>query len=103
MGDTEPLACRMDAIPTDERAAHRELIVRLFQLAACERLEIPNGYAFRFEPDELVSIARFIASERLCCPFLEIGLTVAPSNGPLTLQLTGPEGTREFLNAELFA
>lgn len=102
MGDAEPLVCRTDAIPVEDRAGHRELIVRLFQRVACARAAIPNGYAFRFDPDELASVARFVESERLCCPFLEIGITVAPSSGPVTLRLTGPEGTREFLDAELF-
>lgn len=102
MTSTVPLACRMDAIPAGERAAHRDLIARLFEMAAVERLKTPNGYAFRFDPDELPSVARFIDSERLCCPFLEITLTVAPSSGPLWLRFAGPDGTREFLDAELY-
>lgn len=102
MNSTEPLACRMDAIPADERAAHRALIVRLFETAAVERLKTPGGYAFRFEPAELTSITRFIDRERLCCPFLEITLTVPPSGGPLWLRFAGPDGTREFLDAELY-
>lgn len=102
MSSTEPLACRMDAIPAAERAEHRALIVRLFELAALERQDLQHGYAFRFAPEELVSVARFIESERLCCPFLEIALTVSPASGPLWLRLTGPEGTPAFLDAELF-
>jgi hypothetical protein len=44
---------------------------------------------------------RFVSNERLCCPFLEFGITIAPANGPVWLRLTGPEGTRAFLEAEL--
>ena len=102
MNRTEPLACMMDAIPAEERATHRALIVQLFEEAALERLKTPSGYAFRFEPDELPSIARFIDSERLCCPFLEITFTVPPSGGPIWLRFAGPGGTREFLDAELY-
>ena len=44
--------------------------------------------------------ARFVANERRCCPFLTFTLELAPDGGPLWLRLTGPAGTRAFLEAE---
>ena len=95
-----PLACVPGAIAADERAAHFELIRRLFGQAAEERRDEANGYAFRFAGDELASIARFVANERKCCPFLSFTIE-AGGDGPVWLRMTGPAGTREFLQAEL--
>jgi hypothetical protein len=46
-------------------------------------------------------VARFIANERKCCPFLHIEVEIAPGAGPMWLRLTGPPGTRELIEAEL--
>jgi hypothetical protein len=66
---------------------------------AGERIDLPNGYRVRFEPDEelLVAIARVIDVERQCCRFLSFELTIEPDGGPIWLQFTGPPGSREFL------
>jgi hypothetical protein len=98
---TMPLACVPGAIPAAERAAHFALIRELFGGAAQERVAHPDGYAFRFAPEALESLARFVANERRCCPFLEFTLTVTAADGPLWLRLAGPPGTREFLDVEL--
>lgn len=94
------LACIVDAIPVAERTAHVALSRRLFGTAALEREDLPEGYAFRFEPAEIEAVARFVANERRCCPFLTFEITVAPG-GSVRLRLSGPEGTRAFLKAEL--
>lgn len=94
------LACVPGAIPAAERSAHFALIARLFGTSAQEKRQLPDGYAFRFAPDDLEDIARFVANERKCCPFLTFGVEVS-ADGPLWLRLTGPAGTRDFLDAEL--
>ena len=38
-----------------------------------------------------------IEAERACCRFLKFGLTLEPDGGPLVMEVTGPEGTQEFL------
>ena len=96
-----PLACIVGAIPPDERPAHFALLTRLFSEVARERRKVPDGYAFRFDPDAFDDVTRFVANERRCCPFLTFALELVPNAGPLWLRLTGPVGTREFLDAEL--
>ena len=64
------LACVPSAIPAAERAAHFALGRKLFTELAEERTDLPSGYAFRFRPDALVALARFVANERKCCPFV---------------------------------
>lgn len=98
---TATLVCVPGAIPTEERPAHQALFGQLFGEAAEDREAIPNGYAFRFSPELLDALARFVSNERKCCPFLEFTIQVTPDGGPMWLRVTGPAGTPEFLEAEL--
>lgn len=70
---------------------------------ADERRELPDGYRLRFaaEGEILSAIARTLDAERQCCRFLRFTVTVEPDDGPISLDLTGPAGTREFLAAML--
>ena len=96
-----PLACVPGAIPADERPTHFALAARLFGTEARERRALPDGYALRFDAEMFGQVAQFVEHERLCCPFLTFTLELAGAGGPLWLRLTGPAGTREFLDAEL--
>lgn len=100
-GDPIPLACVPHAIPAAERAAHFELVESLFAPTAEARCALPDGYAFRFPADALERLGRFVMNERKCCPFLAFSIEAGPGDGPVWLRITGPEGTREFLEAEL--
>lgn len=95
-----PLACVPDAIPSADRPAHFALIGRLFENVR-EKVILDDGYAVRFDAAAFGDVARFVENERLCCPFLAFTLEVQPGGGPLWLRMTGPEGTREFLDVEL--
>ena len=103
-----PLACVPGAIPPAERAAHFARAARLFREAARERRTLPDGgadgaegYAYRFDAEEIVELARFVANERRCCPFLAFAIELPAGEGAPWLSLTGPAGTRAFLDAEL--
>lgn len=98
---TADLVCIPDAIPPAERAKHFDLGRRLFTELAEERTDLPTGIALRFASNALPLVARFIDNERKCCPFLRIDIEVAAGGGPLWLRLTGPQGTRELIEAEL--
>ena len=95
------LSCSLGAIPAGERSAHQQLTHRLLSSAAIETLDLPSGFAFQLPAEEYESVVKFITLERLCCPFVRFELGVSPDGGPLRLRLTGPEGVRAFLQAEL--
>ena len=78
-----PLACLVDAIPREERAGHRERLRRLFGERMLGRERLRDGYAFRFHPDDLIDLSRFVANERRCCPFLSFEVQVDPATGDL--------------------
>lgn len=95
------LACVPSAIPAADRAVHFALARELFQCRAQERRDLADGYAVRFAGDAFEAVARFVANERKCCPFMTFEMVVAPQTGPVWLRMTGPRGTRGVLQAEL--
>jgi hypothetical protein len=96
-----PLICVPSAIPASERAAHFALAHDIFQGQALSTSELPNGWAVRFDDSSYEAVVRFISNERKCCPAIRFELDVAAASAGLHLRMTGPEGAREFLAAEL--
>lgn len=101
LGSAVPLACVPGAIPAAARATHFTRLRHLFDTEAQERVEVPDGYSWRFAPDAFDEVALFVTWERRCCPFLRFRLEVNADSGPLWLTMEGPAGTRSFLEAEL--
>lgn len=91
-----PIAC---SLTNADLAARSELMRRELFSAAEEQQELDDGYAFRFLSDDRwkAKIEAFITTERQCCSFFRIDLTYEPALGPIWLKLTGPEGTKEFI------
>lgn len=94
-----PIACNLSESALAER---RSGLLAELRGHRQEVRWLPNGAAFRYlaTPDVLTAITEFVRLESQCCPFLRFQLTVEPGGGPLWLELTGPPGTREFLEAE---
>ena len=93
-----PIACTLSPAALKARKAN---LLNVLLRRADERRELPDGYRLRFAPegDILSEIARMVDAERQCCRFLRFAVTVEPDDGPITLDLTGPAATREFLAA----
>ena len=93
-----PVACTLSPAALQAR---RDDLLRALLRRATERRELPDGYSLRFaaESDVLSNIAHTVDNERQCCRFLRFTVTVEPDDGPITLDLTGPAGTQEFLAA----
>jgi hypothetical protein len=93
-----PVAC---SLGPDALAARREgLLSKLFQSVRSHE-PLANGHRFSLAAtaETLDLIMRTVAAERLCCRFLRFEVVVEPDEGPVTLELTGPPGTRDFLSA----
>ena len=93
-----PLVCTL--APETVRTRRAALLPGLLACAA-ECVAIDDGYRLRFEPasDLLAQIAQVIDAERQCCRFLTFQVTAEPELGPVWLTVSGPAGTREFLDA----
>jgi len=95
-----PFACDMSAIAPSGRGQHLAAIAEVFG-AVTEIRELPDGYSFRLPNDMVLKAADFIAKERLCCPFFGFALQLEPEGGALWLSLTGREGAKPFIQAEI--
>ncbi|MGZ9224860.1 MAG: hypothetical protein ACXW4M_04830 [Anaerolineales bacterium] len=84
-----------------EREDHIQSTTQLYQSAQSIH-EVENDYEFTFpnESEMITGLGEFISNERLCCPFLEFTLKITSNNAHVSLLLTGPQGTPEFLRAE---
>jgi hypothetical protein len=95
-----PIACCLSDAALRERAA---MLLAQFKSAVMATEEIPDGYAFHIPGDKnsITMIAKLIAEERECCPFLRFELTALPNMGPLIVRVTGPVGAKDFLRTIL--
>ncbi len=91
-----PIACNLTDPEFQRRRAD---LLKTFQGSLLQKKELADGYAYRFPVDGswIIELARLITFERECCPFLKFNLRIEPANGPVWLELTGPEGTKDFL------
>jgi hypothetical protein len=96
-----PIACNLNDADFQRRRAE---LLETFRGALLETRELDDGYAYEFPSGAkwIAEVAQLITFERECCPFLRFNLRLEPANGPLWLELTGPEGTKDFLQS-LFA
>ncbi|HZE71996.1 MAG TPA: hypothetical protein VE135_20995 [Pyrinomonadaceae bacterium] len=97
-----PFACDMTTIAPEKRGSHLATIDRLFGAVQSIR-ELTSGFAFQLpnESDVLLTAAQFITLERLCCPFFSFAIEVEREGGAFWLKLTGREGVKPFIMAEI--
>ncbi|MGD9690395.1 MAG: hypothetical protein AB7K52_13745 [Phycisphaerales bacterium] len=93
-----PMVC---TLTPEQLSATREGLLPGLLKRAEKREALPNGHRMTFSPKPglLAEIAGIIEQERGCCRFLKFDLTVEPSSGPITFDVTGPAGTREMLDS----
>lgn len=97
-----PIACDLSALTALERDRRRAL-AGAFARAVIGRGELANGFEFHVDPAkaDLPALAEWIALEHRCCPFLHFRVEVGPTDTHIVIALSGDEGVKEFLRAEL--
>ena len=91
-----PVACRL----TDSEFRKREAtLLAQFKRLVVATQELPDGYVFHVPGDKksMGVVWEAIVAERECCPFLTFELTAQPNKGPVSMRVTGPAGTKDFL------
>ena len=98
--DDLPIACSLDSAGLAKRCEELSKSV-LAEAIAIEPLT--NGFRWRFSSSAtlLTRIAPLIDAERQCCRFLNVTLQCEPNLGEVVLDVTGPDGAREFLEGWL--
>jgi hypothetical protein len=99
VGDVNlPIVCELT--PEALRARRDRLLPGLAE-RAIRREETADGYVLTFaaSSETLHAIAAVVDAERQCCRWLRFAVAVEPGGGPISLTLSGPDGSREFLSA----
>lgn len=91
-----PISCTLTSVELQER--RRTNLERVKQ-AIVEYRELEDGYALSFpsSSESLKELSALVDLERQCCPFLKFQITVEANAGPVWLEITGPDGTKDFL------
>ena len=94
------VACKLTTPELQERK--RTVIAELKKLVV-SRVETADGvlYSFKDSDDIIDLLTNFIKTERLCCPFFIFNLVVGREEGLISLQLSGPQGTKDFITTEI--
>ena len=97
-----PITCNPGAFTADERGKWQALGKRLIA-GTKGRRELANGFAFEFDrtAETLREVAEFVEFESKCCPFVDSTVRVLSGGRGVVLEMTGREGVKEMLAAEL--
>ena len=100
MRSCTPTVCKQTTAELNQR---KETVLAILKKKVLEHKELEDGFAFRFEGSYPVldELNAFIQSERQCCPFFTFGLEVSGDPSEAWLALTGPEGVKNVIRAEL--
>lgn len=91
-----PIVCTLN----DEAFRQREqTVLAKIKASVIEATELSDGYTFRFasDDDSFAMLSEFMVLERRCCPFLDFKMTVPRGEGDILLELSGADGTKEFI------
>jgi hypothetical protein len=96
------IACLPYALTKEERTRSHELREAL-GAALVRSDETAGGYTYHYrdDPNVFQQLAEWIPMERRCCPFLTFEVRWNAGESQPSLSLSGPEGTKTFLKAEL--
>jgi hypothetical protein len=91
-----PIACSLSQSELRER---QDALLATLVARGEQKQWLESGVRLLFSEDrELVSLLhQVIVAERQCCRFLRFRVTYEPDFGPIELEITGPPGTRDFL------
>lgn len=91
-----PVACSL--MPAELQERRLEVLSKI-RGAVSEVTELKDGFRYQFASEGalIAELANLIQLEHQCCPFLTFHLTVEPEDGAILFEMTGPEGTKEFL------
>jgi hypothetical protein len=93
-----PIACSLDG----RAFASRQSELRASILAEADSMErLAEGYRWRLrhERDLFARLGAVIDAERQCCRFLRFTIDADPGLGTVTVEVTGPDGTADFLES----
>lgn len=94
------LTCKLTTPELQER---KKTVIAELKNLMLEKVETDNGYKYKFDGSDktLDLLNNFIKTERLCCSFFVFTLTASSDAKSTWLELSGPEGTKDFIKHEI--
>ena len=94
------VACKLTTPELQER---KRTVLAEVKGLVIERKETEKGVRYKFDgSDKTIDLlTSFIKTERLCCGFFDFDLSVGGEDSFVWLELSGPEGTKDFIEAEI--
>ncbi len=98
LNSTKALACKLTSKELQQR---KSTVIAALKAQVLERKELPDGYSYTFKADDarLDQLNEFVKTERACCGFFTFRLTI--DSDYALLELTGPDGAKDFVNSEI--
>jgi hypothetical protein len=95
---TKKLTCKLT---TPELQKRKATVIAELKALVLTREELSNGFSYTFESKDAIldKLIEFIKTERMCCDFFTFQLAIEEHTA--LLSLTGPEGTKDFINEEV--
>jgi hypothetical protein len=91
--------CNLAALSKAERARDQQL-VPVLRDALRERKDLPEGFAYRFEPAVMKDVGEWLQIVAKCCQPLTYDVSLEPQpGGALWVRITGHE-SKEFIDLE---
>lgn len=94
------LSCKLT---TPELQQRKKIVIAELKNQVLEKTETDKGFKYKFNGSDkmLDLLTSFIKTERLCCSFFVFNLTASSDNSFAWLELSGPEGTKDFIKHEI--
>lgn len=94
------LSCKLT---TPELQQRKKTVIAELKNKVLEKTETDRGFKYKFDgSDKMLDLLNsFIKTERLCCSFFVFNLTASSGNSFAWLELSGPEGTKDFIKHEI--
>ena len=98
--ETKTVACKLTS---PELQKYKTEVIALLKDNILKREELSDGYCYTFVGSDktLDQVITFIKAERQCCNFLTFNIVIEDDQSDIILNITGPDGTKEFINTEM--
>ncbi len=96
-------ACQITTLTPEDRERHSVLVAQIGSDPSRVVEELENGYRVRFRMSNALwtALLEWAKMESLCCPFLDISLTLNRKDDLVKILVTGPADVKPFLMDEL--
>ena len=97
---TKTVACKLTSL---ELRKYKTEVIALLKDNILKREELSDGYCYTFVGSDTIldQVLTFIKTERQCCSFLTFNLSIEDVQSSIILNITGPDGAKEFINTEM--